>query len=65
MSRISPASQTVPPCGASASPQTVTISDRARGGSALSVRCIQRATVASALVRVPGRCVAECDTESS
>src|SRR5438046_2708985 len=43
ISRINPASHTLPPCGASASPQTVTISERARGGPAAIVLQMQRA----------------------
>src|SRR6266404_5011813 len=50
--RIRPASQTLPPCGAMASPHTVTISDRALGGAVLSSVRIQRATHGSG--PVPG-----------
>src|SRR5215470_14285385 len=42
-SRIRPDSQTLPPCGAMASPQTVTTSDLAFGGRRRSSRPIQRA----------------------
>jgi hypothetical protein len=44
---MSPDNQTAPPCGAIASPQTVTTSDLAFGGEAASVRRIQRATPGS------------------
>ncbi len=50
---MSPASMTAPPCGAIASPQTVMMSDVARGGDAASSRRIQRRTCGwGAAVRV-------------
>ena len=39
---MSPGSTTAPPCGAIASPQTVTISEGARGGAWAIRRAIQR-----------------------
>src|SRR5436190_10773677 len=47
--RLNPDSHTAPPCGASESPHTVTISERARGGSAASALRIQRETSGSGL----------------
>ena len=59
--RISP--ESLPPCGAMVSPQTVTISDLAFGGAVLSSLRIQRATRGSGPRRAASVRAVERDTE--